>query len=70
MLAAFDLQRLDLPLARDALLLQRPLRHDLGRLDRLPRADLRALAVHLPFGPFSHQLGALHRPLDFDVAFL
>ena len=49
-LAPLDLERLDLALARDALLFQRPLGRDLRRLDGLAGADLRPLAVHLPLG--------------------
>src|SRR5262249_28940237 len=66
-LAPLDLERLDLPLARDALLLYRTLGGDACSIHRLPRLDLRSLGLLILQRLLTRHLGALGRPLHLQL---
>ena len=60
--------RLDLPLARDALLLDRALGGDARAIHRLARLDLGPLGLLVLLGLLARDLGALRRPLHLQLA--
>ena len=67
-LAPLDLERLDLPLARDALLLDRALGDDARAVHRLARLDLRSLGLLILLRLLARDVGALRRPLHLQLA--